>query len=138
MKRLSSILFISILLSACSMSDMEKRALYAERYSQSNEYVAQFAKEIEGLSVEQLALSGAKKDKAKMNGKTRMPLGRYLYIEDVKAIKNQVIYEYSVEPVWWNSLSNTEKNTTQDNMQQDLIYRTCSLKTVALAQEKGL
>ncbi|UAY77817.1 hypothetical protein K7G90_000048 [Pasteurella canis] len=138
MKKLSSILFIGILLSACSMSDMERRALYAEHYSQSDEYVAQFAKKIEGLSVEQLAINGAKKDKAKMNGKTHMPLGRYLYIEDVKAIKNQVIYEYSIEQVWWNSLNNTEQSTTLNNMQKDLIYRTCSLKTVALAQAKGL
>lgn len=138
MKKLSSILFISTLLSACTMSDTEERSLYAQRYSQSDEYVAQFSKEIEGLSVEQLAINGAKKDKAKMNGKKRMSLGKYLYIEDVKAKQHQVIYEYSFERMWWNNLNNVERTTIQNNMQKDLIYRTCSLRTVALSQEKGL
>ncbi|MGQ0287289.1 hypothetical protein ACT2CV_08820 [Pasteurellaceae bacterium 22721_9_1] len=120
------------------MSDTEIRSLYAKRYAQPDEYVAQFSKEIEGLSVEQLAINGAKKDKAEMNGKKRMSLGGHLYIEDVKARKHQVIYEYSFESIWWNNLNNIEKSALQNNMQKDLIYRTCSLRTVALAQEKGL
>ncbi|QGM81506.1 hypothetical protein [Otariodibacter oris] len=136
MKKL--LITLSVFLSACSLSDQEIRANYAEHYKQSDEYVAQFAKNIEGLSVEQLAIDGAKKDKAKMNGQSRMQIDQYMYIENVRPNKNQVIYEYSFNPSWWKSLGESKQKDIQNNMQRDLIYRTCSLRTVALAQEKGL
>ncbi|HGO5854947.1 TPA: hypothetical protein ACU21B_001740 [Mannheimia haemolytica] len=126
------------ILSACSTSDSTIRDKYSGYYSQDEEYVQQFAKEIDGLSVQQLAIDGAKKDKAKMQGQSRLRIDKYLYVEDVKPENNKVIFEYSLDAGWWKSLSDSKKITLQRNMSKDLIYRTCSLKTVRLSQEKGL
>lgn len=137
MKKLGILLGIFIL-SACSTSENTIRDKYSAYYSQDEEYIKQFAKEIDGLSVQQLAINAAKKDKAKMQEQSRLRIDKYLYVEDVKPENNKVIFEYSLDANWWKSLSDSKQVTLQRNMSKDLIYRTCSLKTVRLSQEKGL
>ena len=132
------VIFGLFILSACSINDSNIRNKYSTYYDQDDEYVKQFAKKIKGLSVQQLAINAAKKDKAKMQGKSRLRIGQYLYVENVKPENNRVIFEYSIDKDWWKALSENQKATLQHNMSKDLIYRTCSLKTVRLSQEKGL
>lgn len=48
-----------------------------------------------------------------------------------------MIYHYSLSAEWLNKPASAREDD-QKNMQNDLIYRTCSLQTVRLAQDKGL
>ncbi|QIW14936.1 hypothetical protein A4G20_00355 [Pasteurellaceae bacterium RH1A] len=124
------------LLSACtmSMSDQDIRSQYAAYYAQDDKYVESFAKEINQYSVEELAQRAAKKDKARMPAK----IGDNLFGKDVKAEKNIVVFEYELEKSWWGNLSQSKQNEIKQRMAKDLVYRTCSLRTVALSQDKGL
>ncbi|MDO4627422.1 MAG: hypothetical protein Q4A81_09120 [Pasteurellaceae bacterium] len=132
------IMLISVLLSACSVSDEELRDQYMDYYHQNDGYVEQYQKQTQNLSVQQLALQGAKKEKAKLHGQTHFYLGNGLYIENVQADNNQVIFEYSFDKSSWSNLSKSAQDNMHASMNKDLIYRTCSLRTVKLAQEKGL
>ena len=47
-----------------------------------------------------------------------------------------MVYDYSLSESWL-ALSADKQREKQTNMNKDLIYRTCSLETVRLAQAKG-
>ncbi|MFT0214047.1 hypothetical protein VQ643_15840 [Pseudomonas sp. F1_0610] len=72
-----------------------------------------------------------------MKGQSRLKIGAYIYIEDIFAENNAVIFKYSLTDRW-NALSQKKQNKYQQLMQKDLTYRTCSLQTVRISQEKGL
>lgn len=137
MKKKLFIILPALILAGCVMSDAERKTAYADHYYQSPEYIADYKQKISTMSVNELAVVGAQEDRAKMNGQSRMKIGDSLYIENIEAKDNNVIYHYSLSPAWLKkSASSQEKD--QINMQKDLTFRTCSLKTVQLAQEKGL
>lgn len=136
MKKLFIILPV-LVLTGCVMSDAELKTAYADHYYQSPEYIAGYKQKISSMSANELAVTGAQEDKAKMNGQPRMKIDNSLYIENIEAKDNNVIYHYSLSPAWLKKSASSQKND-QINMQRDLIFRTCSLKTVQLAQEKGL
>ena len=133
MKKLFPCIF-AVLLASCAMSDEELRIRYAMYYQQDDVYVEKFAKEIKSLSAEKLAIRAAKIDNERMPER----IDKNLYGKGVRAEKNVVIFEYEFDKDWWNSQSQSSQQKLQKNMQKDLIYRTCSLRTVALSQEKGL
>lgn len=134
MKKLTTSISVILLLSACTVSDQELRTRYARYYQQDDAYVEQFAKKIKPFSVENLAIQAAKIDNERMPKR----IGLNLYGKGVRAEKNVVIFEYEFDKNWWNNQSQSSRQENQKNMQKDLIYRTCSLRTVALSQEKGL
>ncbi|MHA3114025.1 hypothetical protein [Acinetobacter sp. ANC 4193] len=76
-------------------------------------------------------------EKAKMNGQSALKLDNFITVENVSSKNNKVIFDYSLSTNWL-SLSDRQKTVYKNKMQKDLIYRTCSLKTARLAQEKGL
>ncbi|EKT62158.1 hypothetical protein [Providencia burhodogranariea] len=126
-----------LLVTSCAMTDQELKQAYAEQYYQSPSYIAGYKERFDKLSVNEIAELGAKMDKGRMNGQSPMKVSDYLYIHDVRAQGNKVIYDYALTDEWLK-LSPSKKEKYQQTMQKDLAYRTCSLKTVALAQEKGL
>lgn len=47
-----------------------------------------------------------------------------------------MVYDYTLSESWL-ALSADKQREKQSNMNKDLIYQTCSLETVRLAQAKG-
>jgi hypothetical protein len=72
-----------------------------------------------------------------MRGQPRLKIDEFITIENVQAKGNRVVYDYSLSENWL-ALSADKQREKQTNMNKDLIYRTCSLETVRLAQAKGL
>lgn len=126
-----------MLAASCTMSDQEIRHAYAVRYQQSPDYVASYKDKISKLNVNQIAEIGAEMDQKKLNGNSRLKIGDFIYIEKIDAKQNAVVYDYSLTDKW-GTLEQSRQQEFMQNMQKDLIYRTCSLKTVRIAQEKGL
>ncbi|MGY5958260.1 Lipoprotein [Kosakonia sp. BK9b] len=131
------VILLPALLAGCTVSDAEMRQRYATHYAQPAEYVRVYQQKIQTMSVEELAVHGAEADKTRMGGQKRMKIGEYLYVEDVHPQGNRVVFDYSLTPDWFKQ-SSTAQLERQHKMQKDLIYRTCSLETVKLAQQKGL
>lgn len=131
------VIVLPLLLAGCTMSDSQLKRAYANHYYQDPAYVAAYKQKTETMSVNQLADYGAEFDKQKMRGQKRMQLDKFIYIENIHSEDNKVIYNYSLTDAW-NALSASDRLEKQTNMQKDLTYRTCSLKTVQLAQKKGL
>lgn len=127
----------ALILSGCVMSDQELRERYAEHYSQSPAYVAAFKQRIDTMSVSEAAALAAENDRARMRGQPRVKIDDTVYIEKVEAKGSDVIYHYSLSADWLKKPAEAREND-QKTMQKDLIYRTCSLQTVRLAQAKGL
>lgn len=130
-------ILLPVLLTGCAISDTEMRQRYAEHYAQPPEYVAQWQKKSASMSANELAIEGAAMDKKRMGGQSRMKIDDSIYIENVRPVENKVVFDYSLTDVWLNR-SAAEQQKRQNIMQKDLIYRTCSLETVKLAQLKGL
>lgn len=131
------LLLSAFILSGCVMSDGELRERDAEHYSQSPAYVAAFKQRIDTMSANEIAAMGAESDRARMQGQPRMKVDDTVYIEKIEAKGSDVIYHYSLSAEWLNKPA-AAREDDQKNMQKDLIYRTCSLQTVRLAQAKGL
>ena len=122
---------------SCTMSDQDIRHAYSVRYQQNPDYVATYKDKISQLDVNQLAEIGAEMDQKRLNGHSRLKIDSFIYIEKIGAKQNAVVYDYSLTDSW-KALGQPRQQEFRENMQKDLIYRTCSLKTVRLAQEKGL
>lgn len=137
MIKITFTVLIALLLSGCSISDQIRRNGYSSAYQQPNDYIQSYQKKINNMSVEELAKQGALMEKAKMNGQSALKLDNFITVENVSSKNNKVIFDYSLSTNWL-SLSDRQKTVYKNKMQKDLIYRTCSLKTVRLAQEKGL
>ncbi|MGP3593684.1 hypothetical protein [Vagococcus sp. WN89Y] len=130
-------LFLPVLLVGCAISDTQMRQRYAEHYYQPPEYVAHWQKKSATMSVNELAVEGAAMQKKRLAGKSRMKIDDSVYIVDVHPLENKVVFEYALTQEWL-ALSPAAQQKRQKMMQKDLIYRTCSLETVKLAQFKGL
>jgi hypothetical protein len=129
---ISMVFFIS----SCS-SDQVTRNRYASSYQQPNYYIQIYQQKINNMSVEELAKEGASIEKSRMKGQSSLKLDNFITIENVSSKENKVIFDYSLSNNW-SALTDKKQNAYKNKMQKDLIYRTCSLKTVRLAQEKGL
>ena len=137
MKRILCVLGVSGLMIGCGLGDTYIKKNYEKKYTQNPKYVKMFEEKIKDQHVNELALEAAQADKARMRGQSRLKLDDSIYIENVSAQNNAVVFEYSLTDHWFKR-SATQQQQAQLRMQKDLIYRTCSLKTVALAQQKGL
>ncbi|TCM63240.1 hypothetical protein EC844_12259 [Acinetobacter calcoaceticus] len=127
----------AVFLGGCVAGDSAIRADYAKRYSQNPQYVKIYQDKINDQDVNALAVNAAKAEKSKMHGQKRFKVNDFIYVEDVKSNANSVVFEYSLTDKWFKKSKQRQLND-QQSMQKDLIYRTCSLKTVLLAQQKGL
>lgn len=137
-KTISLCTMMSVFCTSCvMMTDQEIRNMYAIRYAQSIEFVEQFYKHIQPLTVEQIAIEGAEIEKSKFEGQKTLRLSDLITITDVYPQKDTVVFVYQLSPKW-NTYSAGKQQKFQQNMQNDLTYRTCSLNTVRLAQAKGL
>lgn len=130
-------LLFPLFLAGCTMSDGELRNAYAQHYQQPAAYVDVYKQKIASMDINALAQYAATEDKKKMRGQPRLKIDDFITIENVQAKGNRVIYDYSLSDSW-QALSADKQREKQSNMNKDLIYRTCSLETVRLAQAKGL
>ncbi|MDW2642643.1 hypothetical protein RYZ59_03465 [Citrobacter sp. HN-141] len=130
-------LLLPLFLAGCSMSDGELRNAYAHHYQQPAAYVEVYKQKIASMDINTLAQYAAAEDKKKMRGQPRLKIDEFITIENVQAKDNRVVYDYTLSERWL-ALSADKRREKQSNMNKDLIYRTCSLETVRLAQAKGL
>lgn len=128
---------LPVFLASCAIPDQIARHQYANAYQQPDYYIQMYQQKISGQTVEELAKDGALENQARMKGQSRLKLDEFTTAENVYAKGNAVIFDYSLSDKW-RSLSEADQTKTKARMTKDLIYRTCSLKTVKLAQEKGL
>lgn len=137
MTKIKLALLLPLFLAGCTVSDGELRNAYAQRYQQPAAYVDIYKQKIAGMDINALAQYAAAEDKKKMRGQPRLKIDEFITIENVQAKGNRVVYDYSLSESWL-ALSTDKQREKQTNMNKDLIYRTCSLETVRLAQAKGL
>jgi len=137
MNKIIFTILMTLFISSCGIPDQMLRNKYAGAYQQPNYWIQIYQQKINNMSVEDLAKEGAAMEKAKMKGQSSLKLDNFITIENVSSKENKVIFDYSLSNNW-SSLYDREKSASKKRMQKDLIYRTCSLKTVKLAQEKGL
>jgi hypothetical protein len=131
------IALLPVIISGCSASDPQIRQAYARHYAQPDAYVQAYTQKIQGMDVNALAAYAAAEDKKRMRGQERLKVDEVITVEAIQAKGNKVVYDYSLSEKW-AAMSPAKQRETQTAMQKDLIYRTCSLKTVQLAQDKGL
>ncbi|HCW0177870.1 hypothetical protein [Citrobacter sp. On2M] len=137
MTKIKLALLLPLFLAGCTMSDGELRNAYTQHYQQPAAYVDIYKQKIAGMDINALAQYAAAEDKKKMRGQPRLKIDEFITIENVQAKGNRVVYDYSLSESWL-ALSADKQREKQSNMNKDLIYRTCSLETVRLAQAKGL
>lgn len=124
-------------ISGCGIPDQMTRNKYASAYQQPDYYIQIYQHKINNMSVDDLATEAAAIEKSRMKELSSLKLDNFVTIENVSSKQNKVVFDYSLSNSW-SSSSDKERLAYKKNMQKDLIYRTCSLKTVRLAQEKGI
>lgn len=129
--------FLPLILVGCSANDSQIRQDYARHYAQPDAYIQAYKQKIQSMDVNALAVYAAAEDKKQMRGQERLKVDEMITVEDIQAKGNKVVYDYSLSEQWATQPP-AKQLATQTTMQKDLIYRTCSLKTVQLAQDKGL
>lgn len=72
-----------------------------------------------------------------MRGQSSVKIDDYITAQNIQARGQRVVFDYSLSEKWL-ALPPAQQLEKQKRMEKDLIYRTCSLETVKLAQEKGL
>ncbi|POT58499.1 hypothetical protein C3432_11470 [Citrobacter amalonaticus] len=137
MTKIKLALILSLFLTGCSMSDGELRNAYTRHYQQPDAYVNAYKQKIAGMDIDTLTQYAASEEKKKMGGQPRLKIDDSITVENIQAKGNRVVFDYSLSESWL-SLSPQKQMEQQNTMRKDLIYRTCSLQTVRLAQERGL
>lgn len=136
MTKIKLALLLPLFLAGCTMSDGELRNAYAQHYQQPAAYVETYKQKIASMDINTPPNMPQQKIR-KMRGQPRLKIDQFITIENVQAKGNRVVYDYSLSESWL-ALSADKQREKQINMNKDLIYRTCSLETVRLAQAKGL
>ncbi len=130
-------LVLPVFLAGCTMSDGELRNAYASHYQQPATYVEIYKQKIAGMDIDALTQYAAAEEKKKMRGQPRLKVDDSITVENIQAKGNRVVFDYSLSEIWL-ALPANKQLEQQAIMKKDLIYRTCSLETVRLAQAKGL
>ena len=128
---------MAFFISSCGIPDQITRNKYAGAYQQPDYYIKIYQQKINSMSIDDLAKDAVAIEKSRMKGQASLKLDDFITIENISSKGNKVIFDYSLSNNW-SSLSEKKQDAHKNKMQKDLVYRTCSLKTVRLAQEKGL
>ena len=132
-----SLLLLPFILTGCTLSDSDMRKAYSNHYQQPAGYVAVYKEKIAGMDSDALAKYAVTEEQKKMRGQSSVKIDDYITAQNIQAKGPRVVFDYSLSEKWL-ALPPTQQLEKQKRMEKDLIYRTCSLETVKLAQEKGL
>lgn len=137
MNKIIFTILMAFFISSCGIPDQITRNKYAGAYQQPDYYIKIYQQKINSMSIEDLAKDAVAIEKSRMKGQSSLKLDDFITVENVSSQANKVIFDYSLSNNW-SLLSKEKQNAYKNKMQKDLVYHTCSLKTVRLAQERGL